>query len=65
MIIVDTTKFAIGIVLLLAGPVVLWRSRGGRGFDQIKQAGALMMVAGLILLATGLGYLDIRGMLGR
>jgi hypothetical protein len=59
MTIADTTKFAIGIVLLGLGAVILWRARGGRGFDQTKQAGALMLIAALIFLAIGLGYLDV------
>ncbi len=65
MHIVDTMKFGFGIVLLVVGAVILWRARGGRGFNQMKQAGALMLVAGAIFLAIGLGYLDLRGMLGR
>ena len=65
MDIVNMLKFGIGIVLLLLGVIVLWRARGGRGFNQMKQAGALMVAAGLIFLAIGLGYLDLRGMLGR
>jgi len=59
MTIVDTTKFAIGVGLLLVGAAILWRARGQRGFGQMKQAGALMLVAALIFGAIGLGLLDL------
>ena len=59
MTIVDTTKFAIGIVMLLVGAAILFRTRGTRGFNQMKQAGALMLAASVFFVAIGLGYLDI------
>jgi hypothetical protein len=45
------------------GIVVLVRARGQRGFNQTRQAGALMLLAGALFLAIGLGYLDLKGML--
>jgi drug/metabolite transporter (DMT)-like permease len=63
MHIVSMVKFLIGAALLVLGIVVLVRSRGQRGFNQTKQAGALMLLAGLLFLAIGLGYLDLKGML--
>ena len=59
MTIVDTTKFGIGIAFVLVGAVLLWSARGGRGFNQKKQAGALALLAGAVFLAIGLGYLDL------
>jgi hypothetical protein len=65
MHIVDQTKFFIGVAFAVIGLAVLLSSRGTRGFGQRKQAGALMLVAALIFLGTGLGYIDLKGMLGR
>jgi len=59
MTIVDTTKFAIGCALFVVGVAILLRARGSRGFDQKKQAGALMLVGAAIFVAIGLGYLDL------
>jgi drug/metabolite transporter (DMT)-like permease len=59
MTIVDNTKFWIGIVLAVIGVVVLVSSRRTRGFDQRKQAGALMLVAAIVFVAIGLGKLDL------
>ena len=65
MHIVDTTKFAIAIVFLVVGLVILARARGTRGFNQTKQAGYLLLVAAVVFGAIGLGYLDIgNGLLG-
>ena len=57
--VVDNTKFAIGLVFLVVGAVVLTYSRRSRGFTQRKQAGVLFLVGAAIFLAIGLGYLDI------
>jgi len=59
MEIVDTTKFAIGIVFALVGAAVLFLSRDARGFTQRKQAGALLLVGAVVFVAIGLGYLDL------
>ena len=58
MEIVDTTKFAIGLVFALVGAAVLILSRGTPGFNQRKQAGALMIVGALVFLGVGLGLID-------
>lgn len=63
MHIVSMVKFLIGVALLVLGIVVLVRARGQRGFNQTRQAGALMLLAGALFLAIGLGYLDLKGML--
>ena len=49
MQIVETTKFVIGIGILVS-------SRGTRGFGQRKQAGLLLLVAAAVFFAIGLGY---------
>jgi drug/metabolite transporter (DMT)-like permease len=59
MEIVDTVKFAIGIVFALAGIGLLVVSRGTRGFNQRKQAGALLLVGAAVFVAIGLGLLDL------
>jgi hypothetical protein len=58
MEIVDTTKFAIGIVFALVGAAVLVLSRGTPGFSQRKQAGALMLVGAVVFVTVGLGLID-------
>jgi drug/metabolite transporter (DMT)-like permease len=59
MEIVDSTKFAIGIVFAVLGVVVLVLARGTRGFNQRKQAGALFLVGSAVFLAIGLGLVDL------
>jgi uncharacterized membrane protein len=56
MHIVDTLKFAVGIVSLLAGLVVLVRSRRTRGFNQTRQMGAILLVGAAAFIAIGLGF---------
>jgi hypothetical protein len=58
MHIVDTTKFAIGVIFLAIGVVILLRARGARGFNQTKQAGVLFLVGAIVFCAIGLGYLN-------
>ena len=55
MTITDTTKFAIGIAFAVAGVAALVMARRSRGFDQKKQAGALMVGAAILFVAMGLG----------
>jgi len=55
----DTAKFAIGILFAAIGLGVLWSTRGARGFGQRKQAGALFVVAAIVFVAIGLGYIDL------
>ena len=59
MEIVDATKFAIGIAFALAGIAVFVVTRGSRGFDQRKQAGAMFILAAAIFVAIGLGWLAL------
>jgi hypothetical protein len=61
MHIVEKLKFAVGIVSLLIAIVVLWRARGTRGFNQTRQVGALLLLAGIIFVAIGFG-LDIKSL---
>jgi hypothetical protein len=56
MHIVNTLKFAIGIVALLIGLFVLVRTRGARGFNQSRQIGAILLVAGIAFVAVGFGF---------
>jgi uncharacterized membrane protein len=65
MHVVDQTKFILGIVFAVIGLGILMTSRRTRGFGQRKQAGALLLVAAIVFLAIGLGYLDLRHLLGR
>lgn len=50
---VDAAKFAIGIAFLVVGAALVVRR--GRGFDQKRQAGVLLVVAGLVFVAIGFG----------
>ena len=59
MTVVDSTKLAIGILFGIVGAGVLIFSRGTRGFNQRKQAGALLLVGAAVFIAVGLGYLDL------
>jgi uncharacterized membrane protein len=61
MHIVEKLKFAVGVVSLLIGLVMLWRARGTRGFNQARQMGALLLAAGIIFVAIGFG-LDIKSL---
>jgi drug/metabolite transporter (DMT)-like permease len=56
-------KLVIGLVLLAAGVLVLVRAQG-RGFNQSRQAGVLMLLAGLLFGAIGLGLIDLRSLTG-
>ena len=57
--IVDQTKLILGIVFAIVGLAILLLSRGTRGFNQRRQAGALFLVASVVFVAIGLGYLDL------
>jgi drug/metabolite transporter (DMT)-like permease len=59
MTIVDTTKFAIGILFAVVGIGILVVSRGQRGFGQRQQAGALLLVGAAVFVSVGLGWLDL------
>ena len=59
MEVVDTTKFAIGIVFAVVGAGALWTARGSRGFGQRRQAGAMFLLAAILFLAIGLGLVDL------
>jgi hypothetical protein len=58
MEIVDTLKFGIGIVFLAIGLVVLLQGRRERGFGQKRQLGSLLVLAGAVFLALGLGLIE-------
>jgi len=58
MEIVDSVKFAIGIVFAIVGAVLLLRERGSSGFGQRKQAGILFLVGAVVFILLGLGKLD-------
>jgi hypothetical protein len=59
MQIVNTLKFAAGIVALLIAIVLFVRSRRTRGFNQTRQVAAILLVAGAAFIAIGLGF-DIK-----
>jgi hypothetical protein len=59
MTIVDSTKFAIGILFAVIGIGILLSGRRTRGFGQRKQAGALFVVGAIIFVAIGLGKLHL------
>ena len=63
MHIVHTAKFAIGVVFILIGLVILFQERGRRGFGQKRQLGTLLVVVGAAFIAVGLGV-DIKAMIG-
>ncbi len=58
MEIVDQTRFVIGIVFAVAGVVMLFLGRGGRGWNKYRQAGALFLVGAAVFVARGLGLID-------
>ena len=59
MEVVDQTKFMLGIAFAVVGTAVLVLSRGTKGFNQRRQAGALFLVAALVFVLIGLGKLDL------
>ena len=59
MTVVDSTKLVIGLVFAGTGAALLASARGTRGFGQRKQAGALMLAGAALLVAIGLGWIDI------
>ena len=59
MNIVDMTKFVIGIAFAITGIVLLVSTRGTRGFNQRRQAGALLLIGAAVFVAVGLGWLDL------
>lgn len=58
MTIVDTTKFAIGILFAVVGLGVLVMARREGGFGQRRQAGVLMLVAAALFGVAGLGLVE-------
>jgi len=59
MALADPLRFAIGIVFVLLGIVMFVVSRGTKGFNQRRQAGALAVVGGGFFLVTGLGLVAL------
>jgi drug/metabolite transporter (DMT)-like permease len=59
MDVVDRTKLIIGVIFALVGITLLVIQRGARGFNQQRQAGALLLVAAAVFCAIGLGYIDL------
>jgi drug/metabolite transporter (DMT)-like permease len=59
MTIVDNTKFLIGVAFALAGVAVLVQSRNSRGFNQKRQAGAMLLIAAGLFVGIGLGLVDL------
>lgn len=59
MEIVDRTKLIIGVLFALVGVALLFIQRGSRGFNQQRQAGALLLVGAVVFCTIGLGYLDL------
>ena len=55
MIIVSTLKFAVGCLFLALGLFALWQSRSTRGFGQKRQLGLLLLAAGALFVALGMG----------
>jgi hypothetical protein len=58
MHIVSMTRFVIGIVFLVVAIGLFFRTRGERGFGQMRQAAALSLVGAGYFTAVGLGYLE-------
>ena len=59
MTIVDTTKFAIGCAFAVAGVFVLVQARRSRGFNQKRQAGAMLLIAACLFVGIGLGLVNL------
>ena len=59
MQIVNMTRFVIGIVFLVVAFALFFRTRGEKGFGQMRQAAALSLVGAGIFTAVGLGYLEL------
>ena len=58
MHIVSMTRFVIGIVFLVLAIVLFFRTRGERGFGQMRQAALLSLIGAGYFAAVGLGYLE-------
>ena len=56
MVITSMLKFAAGCVFALLGLFTLWQSRSTRGFGQKRQLGLLLLAAGILFVALGLGF---------
>jgi predicted permease len=65
MHIVDQTKLIIGIIFAVIGVGLFLSARGQRGFGQRKQAAALLLVAAVVFVAIGLGWLNLDELRGR
>lgn len=59
MTVADPLRLAIGIVFVLLGIVMFVVSRGTKGFNQRRQAGALAIAGGAFFLVTGLGLVSV------
>ena len=64
MEIVEPIRFIAGLALLAIGLLMLWQARGTRGFNQHRQAGMVALAGGGLLVALGLGYIQISGLFG-
>jgi hypothetical protein len=59
MAVVDTTKFVIGLVFFAAAAAMFLRARGTRGFGQARQAAAMFLLAGIVLVGIGMGTIRL------
>ena len=59
MTVADPLRFAIGILFVLLGIGMYVVSRGTKGFNQRRQAGALAVAGGGFFLATRLGLVAL------
>ena len=57
--VVDQTKLIVGIVFALVGVALLVIQRGSRGFNQQRQAGAMLLVGAVVFCGIGLGYINV------
>jgi len=64
MEIVEPIRFIAGLALLVVALLVLWNARDTRGFNQHRQAGTVALAGGGLLVALGLGYVQISGLFG-
>ena len=64
MEIAEPIRFVAGLALLAVGVAFLWNARGTRGFNQHRQAAMVALAGGGLLVALGLGYIQIIGLFG-